>query len=181
MPPEHCRPGRVCSPDDSRMGVLTVRRRRLTARGVQPVGSVPHIFEWCDVYGAVAPTTGARVFLQLPSRNAETCQLFIDAVAQALPDSLHLLLLDHSGAHTARHLSWPENVRGVGGPPYGPELNPMARVWRDLKDQRAWQIFPALDTLQDAVGDLLRAYESSTLQSLTGYPYLGEAIHALCL
>jgi transposase len=163
------------------MGLLTVRRRRLTARGVQPVGTVQHIFQWCYVYGAVAPTTGERFFLELPYLNAEMFQRFIDAFAQAFPDSLNLLLLDNSGAHTARHLIWPENVRCVWMPPYCPELNPIERVWRDLKDQLAWKILPDLDALQDVVGDLLRAYEAAALQSLTGYPYLIEAIHALSL
>jgi hypothetical protein len=31
--------------DESRFGLLTVRRRRLTARGVQPVGIVQHTFD----------------------------------------------------------------------------------------------------------------------------------------
>jgi hypothetical protein len=172
---------RVFSQDESRIGLLTVRRRRLTARGVQPVGAVQHIFEWCYAYGAVAPTTGERFFLEPPYPNADTLQLLIDAFAQAFADGLNILLLDHSGAHAARHLIWPANVRCIWVPPYCPELNPIERVWRDLKDQPAWTIFPDLATLQDAVEDLLRAYEAATLQSLTGYPYLVEALHALCL
>jgi hypothetical protein len=90
--------------------LLTVRRRRLTARGVQPVGTVQHVFEWCYVYGAVAPTTGERFFLELPHLNAENVQIFIDLFAEAFPDSLNLLLLDNSGAHTAQRLTIPENV-----------------------------------------------------------------------
>jgi transposase len=163
------------------MGLLTVRRRRLTARGVQPVGSVQDIFEWCYVYGAVASTTGERFFLELPYLNAAMFQLFTEAFAQAFPDSLNIRLLDNSGAHAARHLIRRENVRCVWVPPYCPELNPIERVWRDLKDQLAWMVFPDLDALQDAVGELLRAYEAPTLQSLTGYPFLVDAIHALCL
>jgi hypothetical protein len=181
MPPEHCRPVRVFSPEESRLGVLPVRRRRLTARGGQPVGSVPHLFAWCYVDGAVAPPTGERFCLELPYLNAETCQLFIEASAQAFPDSLNIVLLDNSGAHTARSLIWPETVRCVWVPPDGPELNPLERVWRDLKDHRAWTICPDLDTLQDTVGDRLRAYETSTLPSRTGDPSLMEAIHALGL
>jgi len=119
---------RVFSQDESRFGLLTVRRRRLTAAGVQPVGSVQHVFEWFYVYGAVAPTTGERFFLELPYLNAETFPLFIDAFAGAFPESLNLLLLDNSGAHTAQRLQWPDNVRPVWLPPYGPELNPIARV-----------------------------------------------------
>lgn len=171
---------RVFSQDESRCGLLTVRRRRLTARGVQPVGLVQHTFEWFYVYGAVAPATGERFFLELPYLNADTFQIFIDAFAHAFPDSFNILLLDNSGAHTAQRIRWPDNVRYVWLPPYCPELNPIERVWRDLKDDLAWQQFANLDAQQEYVGDLLRAYEAPTLQALTGYTYLVEAINALC-
>ena len=179
IPPESTRPVRVFSQDESRLGLLTVRRRRLTACGVQPVGSVQHVFDWCDVYGAVAPATGERFFLELPYLKADTFQLFVDAFAQAFPDSVNILLLDNSGAHTAQRIRWPENLRCVWLPPYCPELNPIERVWRDLKDDLAWQQFAHLDAQQDYVGQLLRAYDASTLQSLTRYAYLMEAINAL--
>ena len=167
------------SQDESRFGLLTVRRRRLTARGVQPVGPVQHVFEAFYVYGAVAPTTGERFFLELPYLNADTFQLFVDAFARAFPDSLNILLLDNSGAHTAQRIRWPEHVRSVWLPPYCPELNPIERVWRDLKDELAWQQFTDVEAQQVYVGDLLQAYAVPTLQSLTGYAYLVDAINAL--
>lgn len=179
IPAANTRPVRVFSQDESRFGLLTVRRRRLTVRGVQPIGQVQHVFEWFYVYGAVEPMTGDRFFLELPYLNAEMFQLFIDAFAEAFPESLNLLLLDNSGAHTAQRLTLPENVRLVFLPPYGPELNPIERVWRDLKDALAWLQFPNLPAQQDYVAQLLRAYQAATLQTLTGYPYLMEAIHAL--
>jgi transposase len=181
IPPANTRPIRVFSQDESRFGLLTIRRRRLTARGVQPVGSVQHAFEWFYVYGAVEPTTGERFFLELPYLNAEMFQLFVDAFAQAFPDSLNLLLLDNSGAHTAQRLTLAANVRLVFLPAYCPELNPIERVWRDLKDTLAWLQFASLEVQQDYVATLLKSYEPPTLQSLTGYAYLVEAIHALCL
>jgi transposase len=179
IPSTNRHPVRVFSQDESRFGLLTVRRRRLTARGVQPVGSIQHVFEWLYVYGAVEPTTGERFFLELPYLNAESFQLFVETFAQAFPASLNLLLLDNSGAHTAQHLTLPDNVRLVFLPPYCPELNPMERVWRDLKDALAWLYFPTLEAQQDYLATLLQAYEATTLQSLAGYPYLVEAIHAL--
>jgi transposase len=179
MPPENTRPVRVFRQDESRLGLLTVRRRRLTACGVQPVGSVQHVFDWFYVYGAVAPTTGERFFLELPYLNADTFQLFVNAFSQAFPDSLNILLLDNSGAHTAQRIRWPENIRSVWLSPYCPELNPIERVWRDLKDDLAWQQFPSVEAQQEYVGQLLRAYDASMLQSLTRYTYLVEAINAL--
>jgi putative transposase len=158
----------VCSQDESRFGLLTVRRRRLTACGVQPVGLIQHVFEWFSVDGAVAPTTGERFFLEWPYLNADMLPLFIDALAQTFPDSLTILLLDHSGAHTAQGLHWPAHVRYVRLPPYCPELSPIERVWRDVKADIAWRQFPALDTQQHEVGVLLQAYDATTLQSLTG-------------
>lgn len=104
MPPENTRPVRVFSQDESRVGLLTVRPRRLTACGVQPVGVVQHGFEWCSGYGAVAPTTGERFVLEWPYVNVQTFHLFVDAFAAAFPDSLKILLSDHSGAHTAQHM-----------------------------------------------------------------------------
>jgi transposase len=171
---------RVFSQDESRFGLLTVRRRRLTARGVQPVGSIQHVFEWFYVYGAVAPSTGEQFFLELPYLNADNFQIFVDAFAQAFPDSLNILLLDKSGAHTAKRLKLAENVRLVFLPPYCPELNPIERLWRDLKDDLAWQQFSELALQREAVADLLRAYDAATIQSLTGYTYLLKAINALC-
>lgn len=168
------------SQDDSGFGVLTVRRRRLTARGVHPVGPVQHRFEAFDVYGAVAPTTGERCLLEPPSLNADPFPLFVDAVAQAFPDSLNIVLLDKSGAHPAQRIRWPAHVRYVWLPPYGPELNPSERLWRDRKDDCAWQQFPALAAPQADVGDMLQADDAPTRRSLTGYASLVEAIHARC-
>ncbi len=92
---------------------------------------------------------------------------------------MNILRLENSGAHTAQRVQWPDHVRPVWLPPDCPELNPIERVWRDLKDDLAWQQFPDLAAQQDCLSTRLRAYEADTLQSLTGYPYLVEAIYAL--
>jgi putative transposase len=162
------------------MGFLTVRRRCLTTRGVQPVGSVQPVFEWFDVDGAVAPTTRERCLLAVPSLNAETCQIFVDAFAHACPDHLDILLVENSGAHTAQRGRWPKNIPDVWLPPDGPELNPIEWVWRALKDELAWLQCTDLDAQQASVGALLQAYDAPTLLALTGEAQLAEPINALC-
>jgi hypothetical protein len=148
MPPDNARPVRVCSQDESRFGLLTVRRRRLTASGVQPVGAIHHVCDGFYVYGAVEPTTGAPFFRERPYLHADTFHIFIDAFAHAFPDRRNSLLLDKSGAHPAQRLRWPEPLRPLWLPPYCPELNPSERVWRDLKDDLAGRQFPTLDAQQ---------------------------------
>ena len=151
------------------MGCLTVRRRRLTACGGQPVGLIQHTFDWFDLDGAVAPTTGARFVLGRPYLNADTFPRFGGAFAQACPDSCNILLFDTSGAHTAQRIRWPAHVQPVWLPPSCPELNPSERVWRDVKAALAWPHFVALEAPQVYVGHLLQAYDAPTLQALTGY------------
>ncbi len=170
----------MVSHDASRVGLLTVRRRSLTACGVPPVGPIPHVFQGLSVYGAVAPTTGERGCWERPSRRAERFHLVIDALAQVFPARLNLLRLDHRSAHTAQGLRWPEHVRSGWLPPYGPELSPIERVWRDVKEAIAWRQFSDIDAQQNAVGHLLCAVEATALPSLPGYAYLVEAINALC-
>jgi hypothetical protein len=98
---------------------------------------VQHVFEWFYVYGAVAPTTGERFFLELPYLNMESFQLFVDTFAQAFPDSLNLLLLDNSGIHRAQRLMLPANVRLVFLPPYCPVFVPKPKRHRS---SRRWRV-----------------------------------------
>ena len=82
--------------------------------------------------------------------------MFLDTLAQAFPDSLNLLVLEQRGGHTAATLVIPAHVRLVWLPPASPELNPIERVWRDLKDALAWLQFADLASQQEYVGDLIR-------------------------
>ena len=179
LPSTNTRPVRVCSPDERRVGLLTIRRRRLTARGVRPGGSVPQVFAWFYVYGAVEPATGERFFLERPYLQAARFQLSRDPFAQAFADRLPILRVDHRGAQTARRLTLPDNVPLVVLPPYGPELNPSARVWRDRKNALAWLQCPNREAQQDDIAPLLRGDQAATRQALTGYTYLIAAIYAL--
>jgi putative transposase len=77
--------------DESRFGVLTVRRRRFSACGVQPLGPIQHVFEQFSVSGSVAPPAGERGLLELPDLNADLCQRFIAAVAHAFQDRVTIL------------------------------------------------------------------------------------------
>jgi transposase len=151
----------------------------LTARGVPPIGTIHHVVDWFYVVGAVAPTTGESFFFEVPHLNRVNFHVFLDQFVRAFPASLNLLVLDKRGGHTAKQLRIPENVCVVWRPPYSPERNPIERVWRDLKDQLAWQQFADVEAQQEYVADVLCAYDAMTLQALTAYPYFVDAVNAL--
>ena len=114
--------------------MLPILRRRITARGLQPVVSAASRFESLYLYGAVEPTTGQSCFLELPALNSSLFQLFLEQLAATAPAHFHLVVLDNGAFHTAQHLHLPPNVGLLFLPSYAPELNPIERLWRDLKD-----------------------------------------------
>jgi hypothetical protein len=108
---------KVFAQDETRLGLLPVVRRRITARGVQPVATVTYQFDNFSRYGAVEPTTGAHFFLELPYLNSRAFQRWLDGLATTFPDSLNLLVLDNGAGHTAKAVHWPPNVLPVFLPP----------------------------------------------------------------
>ena len=165
--------------DESRLGLQTIRRRRLTARGTKPIGIHQHRFENFYLYGAIAPANGDGYFLGMPKLNGDLFQVFLDEFAKARPTTLNVLLVDNSRCHSAKDLVAPANVVLVFQEPYAPELNPAERVWQALKDQLAWRCFANLAELQTAVVAIVRDWEAEMLRSLTAYPYIMAAVNAL--
>lgn len=172
---------RVWTQDESRFGLITVPRRRLTLRGIKPLAPSQHELEWSSLYGCVEPATGDSFFLALPALDGELFQLFLEQFAQTDPDALPLIVLDNGPAHIAQQVVLPTNVRLVFTPPYTPEVNPMERVWEDL-DTRIAGLTPAtIDAFRDLLFVELRGYSRPQLASLTGYPFFKNAVNALPL
>jgi DDE superfamily endonuclease len=169
-------PVKVFAQDESRVGLLPIVRRRITACGVQPIATVTHTFDSFYLYGAVEPTTGANCFLELPQLNTAMFQVWVDGFAAAFPESFNIVVLDNGAFHKAKTLRWPANTVPVFLPPYCPELNPIERLWRDLKDKLAALLATTLDELSDTVCALIQNYSNATLQSLTSFPYFVQAV-----
>ena len=128
------------------------------------------------LYGAVEPTTGAHFFLELPYLNSRAFQVWLEGFAAAFPHSLNMLVLDNGAGHKATAVRWPANVVPVFLPPYSPELNPMERLWRDLKDKLADIPVKTIAALSDALCSIIQHYSHATLQSLTSFAYFVHAV-----
>lgn len=165
--------------DESRLGLQTIRRRRLTARGTKPVGTLQQRFENFYLYGAIAPQSGDGYFLGLPKLTAAYFQRFLDEFAQARPTTLNVLLVDNSRCHTANELVVPANMILLFQEPYAPELNPAERVWQALKEELAWHCFADLAALQAQVVAIVERWDAALLRSLTAYPFITDAMNAL--
>ena len=153
-----------------------MQRRRITLKGVKPLGPFQQKFESFYLYGAVEVATGESFFQEAEKCNSETFEAYLKGLSLGFPDSLNLLLVDNGRHHTAKTLEVPENVRLIFLPPYSPELNPIERFWQAMKEKVAWLTFDTLGPLRDRAQEILSAFTSSQLQSLTGYSYLLQAL-----
>ena len=70
----------------------------------------------------------------------------------------------------------PDNVVLFRLPPYCPELNPMERVWQDVRKRLSVDLPASLGALVDDVTRVVCEYTPAVLASLTGYAYLRKAI-----
>jgi hypothetical protein len=146
-------------------------RRRITARGVKPIQLMLPRYKYLWFFGAVEPASGESLFLELPALDSVCFQAFLNEFSTAFPDSLNVLVLDGAPAHVARALVVPDNVFLVRLPPYSPELNPIERVWLDVRKHLGDGLPANLDALADHAATILRDYTRKTLASLTDYGY----------
>lgn len=170
----------VWAMDETRLGLHTVRRRRITARGTKPVGVHQQRFKNFYLYGAVAPLTGASSFMVAPKMTATVFEVFLERFSEQNGETFNVVLLDNSTTHLAEGVVIPANVALVFQPPYAPEVNPAERVWQALKQMLAWARFETLDALQERVVALVKEWQAETLRSLTAYPYIISTINAAC-
>ena len=87
--------------------------------------------------------------------------------------------LDNGAFHKAKKLVIPDNIMLLFIPPYSPELNPIERLWQDIKDEISCSLYETLDELKEAVAEVLRKYSHQDIASLTGYQYIVDAVNAL--
>ena len=159
--------------DETRLGLHeSMTRRCLTAFGVKPLQPVLPRYEYFWLFGAVEPLTGESLFLEMPALDAACFQAYLDELSLAYPDTLNLLVIDGAPAHVAKRLQVPENVLLVRLPPYSPELNPIERLWQDLRKWLGSALPADLAALKERVAAILRNYSNETLASITGYEYL---------
>lgn len=162
--------------DESRFGLKGVRRRKITLRGVKPIGQYCWRFEYFYAYGAVEPTTGESYYWIFNTLDGKCFEGYLQKLSEAYAESFLVLLLDNSGCHKAKGLQIPENIFLLFQPAYSPELNPIERVWEYLKSKLSWKMFKDLEELEDKVCELMVNTTNEVIASLSGYPWILDSL-----
>ena len=102
-------------------------------------------------------------------------QGFLQQLAAREPEAIHVVLWDGAGFHPddgAPEL--PANVRLITFPSYSPELNPVEKLWDQLKERLCNQPFGSLQALEAVMTEFLRAFweDARRVVSLIGDSWL---------
>ena len=153
----------------------------MTACGVKPIGKVQWDFKAFYIYGVVEPTTGESFFLEFSHLDSDCFQVYINQLSAQYADSINIIQLDNSTAHTAKKIQIPNSIILFFQPPHSPEINPIERVWQYIKKRLSWEIYENLEDLRQNVRNILNNLEDKIIASLTGWDYIVEAISVALL
>ena len=162
--------------DESRLGLKTMPGRKITLKGVKPVGIEDWQFEYFWLYGLVEPLSGENFFGEFCHFDSICFEKYLELFTQKFPQDLHIIQLDNGSPHRAFELDIPENVILLFQPPYSPQINPIERLWKHLKKDLKWGLFEDLDALRNTVQKILPKLSRKIISSLTGWKFIVDAI-----
>ena len=113
--------------------------------------------------------------LELPSLDTETMQIFMDEFMKTDPESLHLILIDNASSHTTENLKVSENIVFIFLPACSPELNPIERFWKELKDWLSDYEPKTMKEVSRLVSKGLKSFSEKAMSSITSFEYLMTA------
>lgn len=95
---------------------------------------------------------------------------------QAYPHEIHIIQVDQGAFHSCELLNVPESIILLFQPAHSPQVNPIERLWKEIKKYFRWQSFDTLDELRTALAQILDKLSNSVVASLTQWDFI---LHAL--
>jgi len=166
---------RLWTQDETRIGLLPIHRKRITAKGIRPIISSEIKREYGYLFGMIEPLTGKDFMMEMPRLDTETMQVFMNEFEQEDAESLHLILVDNASPHTTEKLKTGENIVFIFLPASSPELNPIERFWKELKDWLSDYEPKTMKEVSKLISQGLKSFSEKTMSSITSFEYLMTA------
>jgi len=159
--------------DEGRFGLLSTLNRKWAKKGTPCTVKVRQGYENFYVYTSVNPKSGEQFSLLLPHVNTDMMQVYLNELSLANSGSKIILIMDQAGWHKSKILIVPENIEIWFLPPYSPELNPVERLWKTMKQEIIHnRIYKTLIDIEDAVVNYIRDMKEDFLKTLCSCSYL---------
>lgn len=149
----------------------------ITLKGIKPVGMTQWNRKNFYLYGAVEPLTGESFFLEFSHLDTVCFQIFLEKLAAAYPEEVHIIQVDNGRFHQGQYLTVPENIILLFQPANTPEVNPIERLWLEIKRMLRWECFNSLQELREAVGVCLKKLSNKVVASITGWEFIIDALY----
>jgi hypothetical protein len=162
--------------DETRVGLKTIVGRKITARGVKPIGKVQWQFVATYIYGMIEPQSGQSFFSEFSHLNSDCFQVFLDLVSQQFAGELLIIQVDNGAFHKAKRLTVPANIILLFQPPHCPESNPIEQVWQYVKKRLRWQLPKNLEQLRQLFNRELEQLTCAIIASIAGRAYILDAL-----
>jgi transposase len=125
------------------------------------------------VYTGVQPISGKSFSLILPKVNTDCMNIFLEEFAKTVGNEKVFLVMDGAGWHKSKDLKIPSNITIIFLPPYSPELNPVERLWKYIKQHTIKNtIYDTLQRLEDTICQFLQKLQLSDIISICKTNYL---------
>ena len=161
-----------------RFGTRTDLGRRWTACGVRPTGEQIIGYEYGYLSVALKPTTGELFALIVPDMTVESFQAFVDEFIKFVGRQTFVrLITDGAAAHRSTRLKIENRLSIEHLPPYSPELNPVERLFKELRAVLKNRVFESLQAVEEAVIKAIEPFikDGSRVKKLTFYGWLHTA------
>lgn len=158
---------------------MPVAHRRITLAGIKPIATIDYSFTSMYLYGTVETRSDEHFFLEFPQLNTDCFQIFINQFSASFSESLNVIVLDNGRIHQAKRLVIPENVILLFLPPYSPELNPIERLWQDIKAKLFCQVYETIEDMPTKITEILQTYSTFMIAKLTQFPFFVRAANEI--
>lgn len=163
--------------DEARFGQQGTLTRVWAETGSRPERVKQTEYEWCYLFAAVNPLTGASSALIAPTVDTHYMNEHLRFIGREAGADKHVVLvLDNAGWHVSKSLKVPENITLLHLPPYSPELNPVERLWAYIKSHYlSNRIFKDYDELFQVVREAWCKLTEDRLKSVCALQWAERA------
>ena len=161
--------------DETRIGLMPIHRRRITWKGIRPKISSEIKREYGYLFGMIEPLTGKDFMMEMPNLDTASMQVFMNEFSLEDETSLHLIVVDNASAHTTEKLKVADNIVFIFLPANAPELNPIERFWKELKDWLSDYEPNTMKEVSALISQGLGSFTEKALSSITSFEYLMKA------
>ena len=165
--------------DEMRLGLKTDLGKKVTLRGVKPVGKHQHVFSYQYLSGAISLCSGECWIYQQDCCNGLFFQGFLNELSDSNSDVLHIIIPDNGSFHKNKSLIIPKNIRLIFLPAYSPEFNPIERFWQEVRRFLKNKVFETLDDLMKNALKYINDCSSQFCRSVVGYKTYDNVLELL--